>query len=134
MRLAIVHDYLYTYGGAERVLEALHEIWPEAPIYTAWVDWCWLKSQKQEWQSWKIKTSWFDKVPFKNILCSPLRFLTPKIWSSFNLTNYDVVISSSAWYMSKGVSLSQRNKQKEISKKNKNLSPIAYHRLPLHIC
>ena len=35
MRVALVHDYLNEYGGAERVLEALAEMWPEAPIYTA---------------------------------------------------------------------------------------------------
>jgi len=32
MQVAIVHDYIKEYGGAERVLEALHEIWPEAPV------------------------------------------------------------------------------------------------------
>lgn len=34
MRVALVHDYLVQYGGAERVLEALCEIFPLAPIYT----------------------------------------------------------------------------------------------------
>ena len=34
MRIALVHDYLVQYGGAERVLEAFTEIWPYAPIYT----------------------------------------------------------------------------------------------------
>lgn len=37
MKVALVHDYLKEYGGAERVLEALTEIWPEAPIYTAFL-------------------------------------------------------------------------------------------------
>ncbi|PIS08793.1 hypothetical protein COT75_04905 [Candidatus Beckwithbacteria bacterium CG10_big_fil_rev_8_21_14_0_10_34_10] len=111
MKIALVHDYLYTYGGAERVLEAFHEIWPQAPIYTAWVDWNWLKKKKPEWQNWKIVPSWFDKIPFKKNICSPLRFLAPKIWRSFNFNNFDLVISSSAWYMAKGVSL---KKGKEI--------------------
>lgn len=109
MKIAIVHDYLYTYGGAERVLEAFHQIWPQAPIYTAWVDWQWLKKQKPEWQNWQIIPSWFDKLPFKKKLCSPLRFLAPKIWTSFDLTQFEVVISSSAWYMSKGVSLNKKS-------------------------
>ena len=34
MRVALVHDYIKEYGGAERVLEALHEIWPSAPVFT----------------------------------------------------------------------------------------------------
>ena len=112
MKIALVHDYLITYGGAERVLEALHKIWPEAPVYTAWVDWPWVRQNKPEWQKWEIKTSWFDKIPFKKQLCSPLRFLAPKIWSSFDLSEYDTVISSSAWYMAKGVSLSKAKSQK----------------------
>lgn len=118
MKIALVHDYLYIYGGAERVLEALHQAWPQAVVYTAWVDWQWLKTKKSDWLKWDIKTSWFDKLPFKKQLCSPLRFLAPQIWSSFDLADFDLVISSSAWYMSKGVSLSK--------KKQKNN--------PLHIC
>ena len=34
MKIALVHDYLVQYGGAERVLECFTEIWPYAPIYT----------------------------------------------------------------------------------------------------
>jgi len=34
MKIALVHDYLVQYGGAERVLEAFTEIFPKAPIYT----------------------------------------------------------------------------------------------------
>ena len=33
MKIALVHDYLSQDGGAERVLKALHEIWPDAPIF-----------------------------------------------------------------------------------------------------
>ena len=35
MKIALVHDYLKEYGGAERVLEALHELFPNAPVYTS---------------------------------------------------------------------------------------------------
>ena len=35
MRIAIVHDYIKEYGGAERVLEELVKLFPNAPIYTA---------------------------------------------------------------------------------------------------
>ena len=34
MKIALVHDYLVQYGGAERVLSAFREVFPEAPIYT----------------------------------------------------------------------------------------------------
>lgn len=113
------------YGGAERVLEAFHEIWPQAPTFTAWVDWQWLKQKKPEWLNWQTIPSWFDKVPFKKQLCSPLRFLTPKIWSSFDLSTFDVVLISSAWYMPKGVSL---------AKSKKNSQPTTHHSQPLYIC
>ena len=35
MRVALVHDYLNQYGGAEKVLEALHDLYPAAPVYTS---------------------------------------------------------------------------------------------------
>ena len=38
MRVAIIHDYLNQYGGAERVLEALHALYPTAPVYTSIYD------------------------------------------------------------------------------------------------
>jgi len=34
MKVALVHDFLTQYGGAEKVLEVFHEIWPEAPVFT----------------------------------------------------------------------------------------------------
>jgi len=103
MKVALVHDYLKEYGGAERVLEALHKIWPKAPVFTSFVDWAWVSKNKKEWLSWKIIPSWFDKLPFKRQFCSPLRFLAPWIWENFNLKDFDLVISSSAWFMCKGV-------------------------------
>ena len=38
MRVAIAHDYLNQYGGAERVLEALHSLYPAAPVFTSIYD------------------------------------------------------------------------------------------------
>jgi glycosyltransferase involved in cell wall biosynthesis len=103
MRVVLVHDYLFEYGGAERVLEALHELWPQAPVYTSFVDWEWVKKNKKEWLTWKIIPSWYDKVLFKKTLCSPMRFLAPWIWEGFDLRDFDLVISSSAWFICKGV-------------------------------
>lgn len=100
MRVAIVHDYIKEFGGAERVLKVLTEIYPQAPIYTAFVD----KNSNayEHFKNKKIITSWFNFFPFSSKLASPLRFLTPFIWESFNLNNYDVVISSASWYVTKG--------------------------------
>lgn len=101
MKVALIHDYLNEFGGAERVLLALSEIWPEAPIYTAFY-----RKGSPAWERFrhkKIIASWAQKTPgFSRYLYSPLRFLAPKIWSSFDFSQYDLVISSSSWYITKG--------------------------------
>ena len=108
MRVALVHDYLREYGGAERVLEAIHEIWPGAPLYTAFVDWEALGSHAARFRKWDIRPSWVQKNPLVKKLHSPLRFLAPKIWESFDLSNFDVVISSSGWFICRGVKAGRR--------------------------
>ena len=101
MKIVIVHDYLNEFGGAERVLLALSEIWPDAPIYTAFY-----KEGSQahtRLKDKKIVTSWVHKIPlFSKYLHSPLRFLAPLIWGSFDFSNYDLVVSSASWYVTKG--------------------------------
>lgn len=101
MKVAIVHDYIKEYGGAERVLEALCEIYPEAPIYTAFY-----KKDSPAFEKFKNKkviSSWVQNIPFfVDKLHSPLRFLTPMIWNSFDFSAYDVVIGSASWYVTKG--------------------------------
>src|SRR3990170_404659 len=102
MKVALVHDFLNEFGGAERVLEALAEIFPKAPIYTAFYK----KGSPAylRFKSKKIITSWVQNVPFfASRLHSPLRFLAPLIWGSFDFSKYDLVITSSSWYVTKGV-------------------------------
>lgn len=103
MRVALVHDYLREYGGAERVVEAFHEIWPDAPLYTSFVDWKSLGSQAYRFRSWDIRPSWVQGQPLVRKFISPLRFLAPKVWGSFDFSDYDVVISSSGWFISRGI-------------------------------
>ena len=64
MKVALVHDYLREYGGAERVLETLHEIFPEAPIYTAFYKKNSLAFER--FKDKKIITSWVQGVPLFN--------------------------------------------------------------------
>jgi glycosyltransferase involved in cell wall biosynthesis len=101
MKIALVHDYIKEYGGAERVLEVLTEIFPDAPIHTAFCD------EKgtafEHFKNKNIITSWAQNVPFfASKLHSPLRFLAPLIWESFDLSEFDIVISSASWYITKG--------------------------------
>ncbi|MEK7450846.1 MAG: glycosyltransferase family 4 protein, partial [Patescibacteria group bacterium] len=91
MKIALVHDYIKAYGGAERVLETLTEIFPNAPIFTAFYD----KNSTayEHFKNKKIIPSWAQYIPFFSKLSSPLRFLTPLIWGSLDLSGYDIVIS-----------------------------------------
>ena len=102
-KVAIVHDQLQEFGGAERVLIALKKIYPQADIYTSFYNPESLGIHAKHFKDWNIITSWGDKIPFFKKLYSPLRFLTPYLWESFNLNGYDLVISSSGSYMCKGV-------------------------------
>ncbi len=102
MRIALVHDCLREYGGAERVVETLHEIWPEAPLYTSFVDWDALGSQGYRFREWDIRTSPIADNWIIRKFHSPLRFLAPKIWESLDLSGYDLVISSSGWFICRG--------------------------------
>lgn len=94
MRIAIVHDDLTQRGGAERVVEAMHEIWPEAPIYTSVYD---PKGTFASFQKMEVRTSFMQQLP----LASNARFnklflaLYPMAFETLDLRNYDVVISSS---------------------------------------
>ncbi|MDD2822517.1 MAG: glycosyltransferase [Candidatus Daviesbacteria bacterium] len=103
MKVALVHDYLREYGGAERVLEVLHEMFPEAPIYTSYLNLDGLGSHAERIKKWDIKTSWMQKLPFANKLISPLRVLAPATFESFDLTGFDLVISSSSSYFANAV-------------------------------
>lgn len=94
MRIAIVHDYIKEYGGAERVLESLHEVYPNAPVFTTIYLPKFLGPHKDRFKNWKINTSWFQDIPFKGKLVSPLRIFAPFIFQSLDLGDFDVVIVS----------------------------------------
>lgn len=100
MNIALVHDMLGEFGGAERVLLALSELWPQAPIYTAFY------RNGPAWDRFKgkdVRVSWAHHIPgFATKFHSPLRFLAPTIWNSFDFSSYDVVVSSASWYITKG--------------------------------
>lgn len=104
MKVALTHDYLREYGGAERVLETLHEIYPDAPLYTAYFNPKSMGENGERFKSWDIRTSWFQHMPFANKLLSPFRIFAPLMFESFDLSEYDLVISSSsAVYFAKSV-------------------------------
>src|SRR6266542_3523839 len=100
LKVVLVHDSIGEFGGAERVLLVLSEIWPEAPIYTSFAR---EGEMLKRLHGKRIITSWAQNIPFFSTkLHSPLRFLAPFIWGSFDFSKYDVVISSASWYINKG--------------------------------
>jgi len=103
MKVAIIHDFLREYGGAERVVEVLHEMFPQAPVFVAFYDEKSLGKHWQRFKDWDLRQTWFAKIPLHKKLYSPLRFLAPQAFSSLDLSDYDVVISSSNAFMAKAV-------------------------------
>ncbi len=99
MRVALVHDYLNQYGGAERVLEAFCEIWPSAPVYTLIYD---KKRTGYAFEGRRIRTSFLQKIPFIKAHHRPFLMLMPLAIESLDFSKYDVVISDSASF-AKGV-------------------------------
>jgi len=102
-RVALVHDYLREYGGAERVLEALHQMWPDAPVYVALFDKEALGIHAKKFQDWDIRETWITKLPFYKKLFSPYRIFAKNAFESLDLSEFDLVISSSNAYMAKAV-------------------------------
>lgn len=94
MKIAIVHDYIKEYGGAERVLEELIKLFPNADVYTSLYAPEFLGPHKARFENYDIKTTWMDRLPIRHKLISPLRLLSPFAFKSLELPNYDVIIVS----------------------------------------
>jgi len=94
MKVALVHDYIKEYGGAERVLESLHELFPNAPVYTTIYLPSFLGPHKKRFSTWDIRTTWFQHIPCVAKLISPLRLIAPSVFRHLDLSSYDVIISS----------------------------------------
>lgn len=102
-RIALVHDYLREYGGAERVLEALHEMYPEAPVYTAFFDGQSLGIHASRFADWDIRQTGMIKLPWYKKLHSPYRIFAPYFFKKLDFSSFDCVISSTNAYYAKAV-------------------------------
>ncbi|MFH1832918.1 MAG: glycosyltransferase [Candidatus Levyibacteriota bacterium] len=131
MKVALVHDYIKEYGGAERVLEALHEIWPEAPIFTSVYLPEFLGPHRERFNGWKIKTSILQSLPLKAKLISPFRIIAPLIFRSFDFSDYDVVIvSATGAYTPNMIQLKTTTQSSKIT----DHTPCAIRHAPVHVC
>ncbi|MEI7891027.1 MAG: glycosyltransferase [bacterium] len=99
MKIAFVHDYLVQYGGAERVLECLCELYPYAPIYTILHN---PEAMHGVFAEKRIYTSYLQKVPFARRWHRIFPLLMPPAIEQFDFSDYDVIISDSSSY-AKGI-------------------------------
>ncbi len=99
LKVALVHDYLNQYGGAERVLEELHTLFPSAPVYTSMY---WPEKMSATIRGLDIRTSFMQRLPLVTRNHQPFLLLYPLAFESFDLSGYDVVISNSSAFC-KGV-------------------------------
>jgi glycosyltransferase involved in cell wall biosynthesis len=93
LRIAIVHDYLNQYGGAERVLEELHALWPEAPVFTSIYD---RGRMPAAYRQWDIRPSFMQRLPGILRNHQPYLPVYPLAFGRLDLRGYDLVISSSS--------------------------------------
>ncbi|WP_434580964.1 glycosyltransferase [Sulfurimonas sp. NW15] len=101
MKTAIVHDWLVTDAGAEKVLQAVLEIYPDADIFSL-VDFLSDEDRKNVLNDKYAQTSFIQKLPFAKKYFRNYLLLFPSAIESFDLQKYDLVISSS-WAVAKGV-------------------------------
>lgn len=98
MKIALIHDYLAQDGGAERVLLALHRMWPEAPIFTLFHQ----KNSVNGFEHADIRESFIARMPFGRTKYQWYLPLMPRAFETFDLSEFDVVISSTSAF-AKGV-------------------------------
>ncbi len=99
MKIAFVHDYLVQYGGAERVLECLTELYPYAPIYTIVYN---QEAMHGVFAGKRIYTSYLQKFPFAQKWHRIFPSLMPPAIEQFDFSSYDIVVSDSSSY-AKGI-------------------------------
>jgi len=92
-RIAIVHDWLVTYAGAERVLEKMLLCYPEADLFSI-VDFL-DKDNRGFIQNKKVTTSFIQKLPFSKKKFRSYLAVMPIAVEQFDLSSYDIIISSS---------------------------------------
>jgi glycosyltransferase involved in cell wall biosynthesis len=96
MKIAFIHDFLLRQGGAERVLKTLMDMYPEAPVYTLLYD---EKRMGEAFPASRVRTSGLQKFPrFIPGIHKLLFPFMPGAIESFDLSEFDVVVSSSSAY------------------------------------
>jgi glycosyltransferase involved in cell wall biosynthesis len=92
MKTAIIHDWLTNMGGAERIIRLFHTNFPDAPIYTIVFN---QDNMPDDFKNMNIKTSFIQKLPLGINRYRDYLPLMPKAVESWDLSEYDLVLSSS---------------------------------------
>lgn len=93
MRIAFVHDWLTVYAGAERVLEQMFQVFPDAGIFSL-IDFV-PEGQRDFLGGRQVHTSFLQKMPFVKSKYRHFLPLMPLAIEQLDLSDYDLVISSS---------------------------------------
>jgi len=93
MKVALVHDWLVTYAGAEKVLEQMLLCYPDADLFTL-IDFL-PDNDRGFLQGKKVNTSFIQKLPWAKSKYRMYLPMMPLAIEQFDLSKYDLVISSS---------------------------------------
>jgi len=91
LRVALVHDWLNQVGGAESVLEELHSLYPNAPVYTSMY---WPEAMPSHYRQWDIRTTWLNRIRLSKTHHQWFLLAYPFAFGSLDLSSYDLVISN----------------------------------------
>jgi glycosyltransferase involved in cell wall biosynthesis len=105
MKKALVHDWFYTNGGAEKVVHSIGNIWGDLDYFSL-IDFLGKKDRDFILKGKKVTTSYIQKFPTAQKNHRKFLQFFPKAIESFNLSDYDLVISSSS-SIAKGVLTNQ---------------------------
>ena len=106
MRIALAHEYFQQWGGAERVTEVLHQMWPDAPVYTLFVE----SRYRRALRGWDVRPSWLQRLPLAGGAHRLLLPLLPRAVDSLRVDAVDVLVSSSSAFI-KGLSIPNGGRQ-----------------------
>jgi glycosyltransferase involved in cell wall biosynthesis len=88
-KVAIVYDRVNSRGGAEKVLQELHALYPNAPLYTSVYE-----SGRARWaKGWDVRPSFLQRIPFLRTRHQLVGWLMPLVFETLDLSEFDTVIS-----------------------------------------
>jgi glycosyltransferase involved in cell wall biosynthesis len=103
VKVALAHEYFVAHGGAERVIEALHEMWPDAPVYTFFHD----RARYGPLPGWRLRASYLQRL----LIGESHRLLLPLYPNAARAlrvpADIDVAVVSTSAFI-KGLALSER--------------------------